>query len=728
MKRIASGPLIRNLYPVTGASNGQPHSDSPNDATQALTNRTIDELRKLPAPPFPPGVDITTCEEVARIARDGIQPETCITRKLQSFCLKHHCSDALVWCLLHDMESEKYERDVYPHMLFDENLKPSEIECLIGCLDRLPMPVVLTIDNPNDPMDHCWDAFLNALTRTRNIVDIDVHECFFSTQKLVQLLSAINNTPTIRELDINIDRNHVDIVNKFLKDNTTLRSLDLLFTDHLGELNSCVPDINEGLLGNRTLTGINLFQWVVTPELVNALAGPRATLTSVGLHNPAFAPEAFAALTSALAHNDTLSFLTFGECEDIVSLEKQKALHDALRFNRTLVSLDLSFLVNAGTHIVSMWEMLQVNLTLREMRHGLHPAPQLVPDYLLYWSLLASVKQRLRENRELPSLADRYPMAKTAFSILPGNLPQLPSEVSAHIAHLLLQADATALPTYRILHMLALHRQIKAQDKPRFPDHLHLAGHLPAQLLAQCGKQALPLPPDVMRSMTLFCIRHKASDALDWLVVHASAGTLDLRGIEFEPGEAGWLIHWTRTAPCHIKLRLDNVLLKKQDIADIAQHMTGNPALTSLSLEGGVMETKELQLICEALKSNTVMVELRLPKNLIAPGRKKNEFSGWTTFLQSRMLTDRNGQVIATPAQASAISLDELAYYRDGIAKKDLWSDMVDCFPPRYLLLAAIAFSLRRNIRLQNRAPTSHVDLLPDQAFVDDIVNSPDLN
>jgi hypothetical protein len=89
------------------------------------------------------------------------------------------------------------------------------------------------------------------------------------------------------------------------------------------------------------------------------------------------------------------------------------------------------------------------------------------------------------------------------------------------------------------------------------------------------------------------------------------------------------------------------------------------------------------------------------------------------------MVIDGNGQLIAVPEHVSAISLVELVNYRDSMAKKDLLSNMYGNSTPRYLLLAAIAFSLRRNIRLQNRAPTSD-DLFPDKAFRDAIAVLPD--
>ena len=400
-------------------------------------------------------------------------------------------------------------------------------------------------------------------------------------------------------------------------------------------------------------------------------------------------------------------------------------MHEGLRSNRSLVSLELDHLRNIPTDIISLWEMMQANLTLCNISHGLYPNPLRVTDPRQQWALEPHVRQRLKENKELPFLSDHYPMAKLALSILPDNLPYLPPDVSASIARFLLETDASALPTYRTLHMLALHREIKAQDKPAFPDHLDLSRYPAAQRLAQCGAQALPLAPDIMRHMALLCIRHKASEALDWLVLHACKGELDLRESQFEPGEAGWLIQWTRAAPCHIKLRLDNVALRKQDIADIAQHLTGNPALASLSLKGCAMAAEGLRLICEALKTNMAMVELHLSEELIALDSKESERSRTWISLEDGMVADGNGMLVQVPEQTLGTTLENLARYRDRIAREDVNEHTLSPYPLKYLSLATIAFSLRRNIRLQNRVPTSD-DLLPDKAFENAIHMLPD--
>jgi hypothetical protein len=137
------------------------------------------------------------------------------------------------------------------------------------------------------------------------------------------------------------------------------------------------------------------------------------------------------------------------------------------------------------------------------------------------------------------------------------------------------------------------------------------------------------------------------------------------------------------------------------------------------------MAAEDLKLICEALKTNMAMVALLLSEELIALEKWEPERSGSQTLLASGMVVDGNGNLIAVPEQASAISLEELARYRDGIARQDLFNNIYESIVPRYLLLAAIALSLRRNIRLQNGVPTS-TDLLPDKAFVDAIAISPD--
>ena len=720
MKRVASEPLNRNGYPFTVPTNGQARSDSLDDAAQQSAGLTVEELRNLPLPPFPPGVDGFSCNEVVRTAQEGFDMAFCPPSlfKLLIFCTEHACADALVWFLLR-MERIAFEPDG------EWEIEPKHIRYLITCLDRLPEPVTLFFDHEASWSGACLDAIVDALPKSKGIKGFIDTTHRYSEQDVERLLAAIKDHPVICELGIGFRKSTAAALNRYLAHDGTLRELTLVYLE--GSAVSPSLDIPAGLLVNRTLTDIDLHYWPITLAQFRALVAPGKALTELNLGCCRFAPGTVAALTSALADNNTLSSFRIEDADSkfFNSLAEQKTLHDGLRFNRSLVSLNVHHHKPGHTHILSLWEMLQVNLTLRSMTHGLYPAPKDLPDPLQYWSLLPHVRQRLKENKELPSLSDRYPMAKLAFSILPGNLPYLPPDVSANIARFLLQTDATALPTYRTLHMLASRREIKTQHKPSFPIYLDLAGNPAVQRLAQCGAQALPLPPDVMRSIAFFCIRHRASEALDWLVVHASRGELNLRASQFKPGEAGWLIQWTRAAPCPIKLCLDYVRLRKHDIANIAQHMTGNPALTSLSLQGCAMEADDLQLICEALKSNTAMVELRLSKNLIALAAKEAERSQRRTTLESGMVADGDGQLIVAPEQASAVSLKELARYRDGIARQDLSANTCSRPTPRYLLLAAIAFSLRRNIRLQNRAPTSD-DLFPDEAFRDAIAILPD--
>lgn len=724
MKRVASESLNRYDDPVTVPTSQETRSDAIDNPTRQPAGLTIEQLRSLPLPPFPAGFDFMSRskgdenDELARIAREGLDHEKDYSHVhyywFLSFCVKHACADALVWFLLHIKD-----RIVDPEC---SDLSPQQIRYLIACLNRLPEPVTLFIEHLSHCSGGCWDTVIEELQKSSGIKAIYQRDLCSSEQDLERLLVAIKDHPVICELGININVTNAAVLNHYLGHNSTPRHLTLSYLEP--DDISPAPDILPGLMANRTLTELKLCRWLITPALGHILAAPGKALAELEFDCCNFAPGAMAAFASALADNNILSHLALRCCSGI-SFAELKCLHDGLRFNRSVVSLDDDCMVNTPTPLLSMWEMLQTNLTVCKMSHGLCPVLLTVPDPLRQWSLVPHLKQRVRENKELPSLINHYPMAKLALSILPANLPYLPPDISGHIVRSLLQTDATALPTYRTLHMLALHKAIKEQDKPRFPDHLHLASCLPAQLLAQGGVQALPLPPEVMRSIAMFCIRHKASEALDWLVVHASRGTLDLRRSQFAPGEAGWLIHWTRTAPCHIKLRLDNVPLRKQDIADIAQHPTGNPALTSLSLKGCAMAAEDLQRICEALKANLVMVELLLSEDLIALGRWESDRSqSWAT-LKGGMVVDGNGNLITVPEQASASSLEDLARYRDGIARNDLFNDVMPFRTPRYLLLAAIAFSLRRNARLQNGVPTPD-DFVPDKAFVDAIAILPD--
>lgn len=79
------------------------------------------------------------------------------------------------------------------------------------------------------------------------------------------------------------------------------------------------------------------------------------------------------------------------------------------------------------------------------------------------------------------------------------------------------------------------------------------------------------------------------------------------------------------------------------------------------------------------------------------------------------------GKFRALPEPLPAAGPEELAQYRKMVANYDVSGDMVaEDDTPQYLFLAAIAFSLRRNISLQSVVPTL-ANLLPDKAFGDAI-------
>lgn len=81
--------------------------------------------------------------------------------------------------------------------------------------------------------------------------------------------------------------------------------------------------------------------------------------------------------------------------------------------------------------------------------------------------------------------------------------------------------------------------------------------------------------------------------------------------------------------------------------------------------------------------------------------------------------------ILLLPAMGWRLPATALSRYRDGIARHALFNNMVQFTAPKHLRLAAIAFALRRNIRLQNRVPASN-DLLPDKASADATVRLPE--
>ena len=640
MKRVASGFQNRHAYPPLNPAPGQMTAQASDTATQLASGLTIETLRELALPPFPEDVDVSTCDVVARIARKGFKKSTCDTDlgRLLRFCTAHGCADALLWFLLQSdgMTFEPVESD------FD----PRQVRYLFACLDRLPAPVSLTFEDASEWPEKCWDAFVDALSRSRGIREIADVNRSYSEQELARLFAAIENHPVLCEIDIGTSISSTIALNDYLIRTSTLRKLAI--AHHHGFDFALAPDFSAGLLFNRSLTRIELYNWHITPAMAHALAAPGKALTEVHLGDCSFAPGAVMAFASALASNDTISSLEIQNLHDAGS--DLKPIYSELQSHRSLVSLQIRAGGTPFADIAFLWKMLQANLTLREFNLGSEPYPPRPNEDPHPWSLLPHVRQRLAENRELPLFADQYPMAKLAMSILPGNLPPLPRDVSANIARLLLQTDASALPSYRALHMLASHKEIKSQHKPVFPDCVDLTSHPDAQRLARSGKLALPLSANAMRSIALFCIRHQATDALNWLAAHACKGWLDLRGSQFEPGEAGWLMHWTRAAPCPIKLRLDQVALTDQDVADIAQQLAGNQALTALSLKGCAMSTTSLDLLSKALMGNTALCALLLSEDPVVPPTRPTGLPAWPAQGPSDPLPGSNPGINDLPA------------------------------------------------------------------------------
>ena len=648
MKRIASGFQNRQGYPSINPATGQIDANASDAESRHATGLTIEALRKLSLPPFPGGVDVTTCAVVARIARTGFAQANSDTdlAQLLRFCTKHACADALLWFLLQSDSIRFWPRG--------SDLNPQQVRYLIACLDRLPAPVKLIFDDTRFWPEQCWDAFIDALPSSKGIREINDPWRSYSEQELAQLFAAIEDHPVLCELYIGLSPAIATTLNAYLPRASSLRKLAIRNRNIYND--DPALDFSVGLLANRSLTRIELYDWLITPAMAHALAAPGKALTEVLLGRCSFAPGAITAFASALANNDTMSSVHIpgfpGDASDL------KPIYGVLK-----ISADKA----PFSDMAILWKMLQVNLTLCEFilpPRSYRPWPNEEP---YPWSLRPHVRQRLAENRELPLFADQYFMAKLALSTLPVNRPYLPPEVSAHIARFLLKTDASGLPSYRTLHMLALHKEVKSQHKPDFPPHLDLASHPDAQRLALSGKQALPLPPDVMRSIALLCIRHRATEALNWLVVHASKGELDLRQGQFMFGEISWLINWTRAAPCYIKLRLDQVALTSQDKADIARQLCGNHALTTLSLKGCALSKSDLAFLSEVLMSNTALRALLLSHELMSPSMFLPDPPRWPAQLPNDLLPSSNQAVHEVPASLQPTPPSALQVHVSGL-------------------------------------------------------------
>jgi hypothetical protein len=250
---------------------------------------------------------------------------------------------------------------------------------LFACLNRLPKPIALIIDNALPYSGARWGTLMEELQNSNGINGIAGPWLRFSEQELEHLLAVIKDHPVIRKFDLFINESNVAALNNYLSHNTTLRHLVLTSSGDDG-----IPpatDITPALMANSTLTALTFYGWPISPALGHLLAAPAKALARLKFVGCTFAPETIAALASALANNNVMSHLAIDECSTI-SFEEQKSLHEGLRFNRSLVSLDLGSMRYSCAHLLSMWEMLQTNLTVCNMSHGFNPRPSKVTDNL----------------------------------------------------------------------------------------------------------------------------------------------------------------------------------------------------------------------------------------------------------------------------------------------------------------------------------------------------------
>ena len=612
ISRACQHSLLENLASCPSAT-GHTNPQAGNSSSMAKDNPG-----RLVLPPFPARINFngTSSEIAANWALCGM-PEEVMPSHLWSFatyCVHSRCADALTWMVRrHGMKTLSIVDDDYLDTDDGYYLDTDDFLWLMAWIERLAAPgvdqqpchLVLSLEAV-DLSDH---DVADAVARSRNLISFDASSSTHTYRhSLSYFFEKLAENTVLTELAINIQfPDDLKALSQYLHKNRTLVSLGLY--DQRRKREAGWSLLLPGLLADNKLASMKLVCCDLDPILIAALFAPGKELKKIRFESCEISYDAAMAIAEAIASSQTLSTIEFVVCEfkdedqDGHSRDGSIAIINALKFNHSITTFTLRPI--EGGHIKAMHEVLQANTTLLKVVPGLEYQED------------TKTRHRLLENREITKFSKHYPLAEQAFAILPGGgLPALPLEVSQKIVRMLPAMGPSALHTYRTLHRLASHRHSQAQATPPFPADLDLVMEPFALELARRGRKALPMPPTMLERVVAFCIEQQASEALDWLVVHAPLGELRLgQGANTEE-ELRWLMKWARSAPSRLKLRLDGISLSEDMIAILARQLRHHPIVTALSLRRCAIDPGHLPALLDALRFNTALRELALPAEL----------------------------------------------------------------------------------------------------------------
>jgi Ran GTPase-activating protein (RanGAP) involved in mRNA processing and transport len=277
--------------------------------------------------------------------------------------------------------------------------------------------VLSSIDISSNKMDEgCVDALAGALARTSTLTHLDVGCCLEKSGATVALLSALNNNRSIKSLSIEhafYGNDTGKAVSALLAVNTTLTSLNGSHTTHSDvNITAALSSMQPGLQKSATLKELILKHCFLEDpcafELAEAikashslikldLAGEFKNGLGSFIYSNHFSPQGVRALLVALAQNNSIQHFFLSSESTWVSenvhipdnigqilsqnhtlrtldlrgkcagLEATSTMFNALKTNKTLLSLTLCDLQITADVIPSFIDALMINTTLQEL-------------------------------------------------------------------------------------------------------------------------------------------------------------------------------------------------------------------------------------------------------------------------------------------------------------------------------------------------------------------------